>query len=152
MPVATSSLTKVTQVDPAKIEVIRSRLLGYSPEQFEHVIKDLLIQTGFDRVTVTKFCQDGGIDINAFTSSKMWPITNLMIQIQAKRWLHTVGRKEIAELRGSLKPFARGCVVTTSHFSRAAIAEAYESGKNPVNLMDGFELSSLIDKLNLNLL
>jgi restriction endonuclease Mrr len=54
---------------------------------------------------------------------------NTLVQVQAKRWLHSVGRKEVAELRGSLQPFAKGAVVTTSHFSRAAINEATDDGR-----------------------
>jgi restriction system protein len=67
-----------------------------------------------------------------------------LVQVQAKRWLHSVGRKEVAELRGSLQPFARGVVITTSHFSRAAINEASEAGKNPVALVNGFRLSRVV--------
>jgi len=69
---------------------------------------------------------------------------NSLVQVQAKRWLHSVGRKEVAELRGSLQPFARGAVITTSHFSKAAINEASEEGKNPVTLVDGFRLSKVV--------
>ena len=74
----------------------------------------------------------------------MWALGDCPLQLQAKRWIHTVGRKEVAELRGSLKPFARGTIVTTSQFSRAAIKEASEQGKNPIHLVDGFGLSCTI--------
>jgi len=67
-----------------------------------------------------------------------------VVQVQAKRWLHSVGRKEVAELRGSLQPFAKGAVVTTSHFSRAAINEATDEGKSPIALVDGFRLSKVV--------
>ena len=53
-------------------------------------------------------------------------------------------RKEVAELRGSLQPFAKGAVVTTSHFSKAAIDEASQEGKNPIALVDGFRLSKVV--------
>jgi restriction endonuclease Mrr len=69
---------------------------------------------------------------------------SVMIQIQAKRWLHTVGRKEVAELRGSLQPYARGAVVTTSQFSKAAIGEACETGKQPIILIDGYEFAHIV--------
>jgi restriction endonuclease Mrr len=35
-------------------------------------------------------------------------------------------------------------VVTTGHFSKAAISEANESGKNPIVLVDGFRLSRIV--------
>jgi restriction endonuclease Mrr len=119
------------------------RLLALSPQEFEHFIHKVLIGTGFENVIVTRHSQDGGIDVNAHASQAMWPIRNMLVQVQAKRWLHTVGRKEVAELRGSLQPFARGAVVTTSHFSRAAITEAQEAGKNPIVLVDGYSFATI---------
>ena len=71
----------------------------------------------------------------------------MLVQIQAKRWLHTVGRREVAELRGSLDQYARGTVVTTSHFSKAATIEATTAGKNPIVLIDGIRLASIIKSL-----
>lgn len=135
---------------PEVIETLRGRLLATSPRQFEHIIKDLLIKTGFEQAEITKYSQDGGIDVNAYAGRHMWPIESLLIQVQAKRWLHSVGRKEIAELRGSLQPFARGSVVTTSHFSKAAIKEANEAGKNPIILLDGYQLATLIKSVKLD--
>lgn len=82
--------------------------------------------------------------MNAKASNRMWIFESTFVQVQAKRWLHSVGRKEVAELRGSLQPFARGAVVTTSHFSKAAINEAGEGGKNPIALVDGFKLSKVV--------
>jgi hypothetical protein len=134
----------IVKIDPMRIEVVRSRLLSVEPERFEYLLKDLLATTGFSRIEVTKYSQDGGIDLNAHPGLSMWILGDWLIQIQAKRWIHTVGRKEVAELRGSLQPFARGSIVTTSHFSKAAIVEAREQGKNPIHLVDGVELSRII--------
>ncbi|HLA95168.1 MAG TPA: restriction endonuclease [Pyrinomonadaceae bacterium] len=134
-----------------RIEAVRGRLLGVPPQRFEHLIKELLLRTGFERVDVTKYSQDGGVDVNAFAGEQMWPIENLLVQVQAKRWLHSVGRRDVAELRGSLEPFARGVVVTTSYFSRAAISEANGSGKNPITLVDGYRLASIVEATNLEM-
>jgi hypothetical protein len=143
--------TTCQAMDAVEIEEVRAHLLSMMPERFEHLIKEVLLRTGFDRVAVTQYSQDGGIDVNAFAGPSMWPVRDLMIQVQAKRWLHTVGRREVAELRGSLQPFARGALVSTSHFSRAAITEAVEPGKNPITLVDGFSLATLIRSINLKL-
>ncbi len=51
---------------------------------------------------------------------------------------------EIANLRGSLQPFARGAIVTTSHFSKAAMREASEQGKLPIVLVDGYSFAALV--------
>src|SRR5262249_52817196 len=103
------------------IERVRGQLLSMEPKKFEFFVKDLLIHCGFIDVCVTKFSSDGGVDVTARTGDRIWIFENSLVQIQAKRWLHSVGRKEVAELRGSLQPFAKGAVVTPSHFSRAAI-------------------------------
>jgi hypothetical protein len=133
-----------TKLDPVELERIRCRMLSLAPEAFEHLIKDVLVLSGFSNVHVTQFSQDGGIDVNAFVGETMWPMKNLLVQLQAKRWLHTVGRKEVAELRGSLQPHAHGAVVTTSHFSKAAMNEASETGKQPIVLVDGFEFAQVV--------
>lgn len=125
-------------------ENIRRKLLSYGPNQFEFVLKELLTQSGFARVEVTKYSQDGGIDVNAYPGALSWPIRDLLVQLQAKRWLHTVGRKEVAELRGSLLPHARGCIVTTSHYSKAAIIESRADGKAPIVLINGNDLANII--------
>ncbi len=76
--------------------------------------------------------------MNARAGGRIWVFENTLVQVQAKRWLHSVGRKEVAELRGSLQPFARGAVVTTSHFSKAAINEANAEGKKARRWSEAF--------------
>lgn len=127
-----------------RIERIRRRLLEMEPRQFEFFIKDLLVHCGFNDVCVTKYSSDGGIDVIARTGGRLWVFEPVLVQVQAKRWLHSVGRKEVAELRGSLQPFARGTILTTSHFSKAAINEANETGKNPIGLVDGTRLGQVV--------
>lgn len=128
-------------------EGIRRSLLGVNPERFEHVVKEALTATGFERVAVTRFTGDGGIDVNAFAGPLLWPYRDGLLQVQAKRWLHTVGRREVAELRGSLLPHAHGAVVTTSFFSKAAITEASEAAKKPIVLVNGLEFAAILDAL-----
>jgi hypothetical protein len=130
--------------DFEKVEQVRRRLLAMEPKGFEFFVKDLLLHCGYSDVCVTKFSADGGIDVSARAGGRIWIFENALVQVQAKRWLHSVGRKEVAELRGSLQPFARGAVLTTGHFSRAAITEASEEGKNPITLVDGYRLSRVV--------
>ncbi len=127
-----------------RVEGIRRQLLEMDPKRFEFFVKDLLVHCGFNDVCVTKYSADGGVDVNARTGARLWVFEPTLVQVQAKRWLHSVGRKEVAELRGSLQPFARGTVLTTSHFSKAAINEANEAGKNPIGLVDGTRLGRVI--------
>lgn len=139
-----SPATITTPTNAAEIELVRRKLLGVEPAQFERIVMDVLSASGFKDVEVTRYSQDGGIDVNAYVGAACWPLAGLHIQIQAKRWLHTVGRREIAELRGSLSPHSRGAVVTTSHFSRAAIVESSALGKAPIVLVDGYQFSNLV--------
>jgi len=127
-----------------RIEQVRGRLLAMEPRNFEFFIKDLLLHCGFSDVCVTRFTADGGVDVNARTGGRIWIFEDTLVQVQAKRWLHSVGRKEVAELRGSLEQFAKGAVVTTGHFSKAAINEASGEGKNPIALIDGFRLATIV--------
>ena len=119
-------------------------MLAMEPRRFEVFVKELLLHCGFRDVCVTRFTADGGVDVSGRTGGRIWIFENTLVQVQAKRWLHSVGRKEVAELRGSLQPFARGAVLTTGHFSKAAINEASEEGKNPIALVDGFKLSKIL--------
>ncbi len=85
-----------------RIERVRGKLLAMEPRAFEHFVKDLLLHCGFSDVCVTRFTSDGGIDVNARAGDRAWIFENTLVQVQAKRWLHSVGRKEVAEFRGSL--------------------------------------------------
>ena len=40
---------------------------------------------------------DGGVDVNARAGARNWLFESTLVQVQAKRWLHSVGRKEVAE-------------------------------------------------------
>ncbi len=130
--------------DTAALAMIRTRLLQRTPRDFELIIGALLAKSGFLNVEVTRFSQDGGIDINALPGQSMWPMQHLLLQVQAKRWIHSVGRREIAELRGSILPHSIGCIITTSHFTRAAIAESSSHGKVPIALIGGNALAALV--------
>jgi HJR/Mrr/RecB family endonuclease len=131
------------------LEKLRSWLLAQHPRDFELTVKKAFDTSGYLDVAVTRYSQDGGIDVIASFGSWGWPVHTRQVQVQAKRWLHTVGRKEVAELRGSLAPFGLGCVITTSHFSKAAVAEAKEIGKIPITLINGREFAKLLTSLGI---
>jgi len=129
------------------LERTRASIFALDPRGFELLVERALAKTGFVDVSVTRYTQDNGIDVNARVSPAHWALAGLRLQVQAKRWLHTVGRREVAELRGSLEPFAEGAVVTTSFFSRAAISEAKAAGRQPILLVDGYHFAQIV-KLN----
>lgn len=136
--------------DEQALERLRSRMLALDPRAFEFLIRSVLVASGYESVAVTRYSQDGGIDVNAAFGPSGWPVRSHRVQVQAKRWLHTVGRKDVAELRGSLGPDGIGCLVTTSHFSKAAVSEASEPGKTPITLVNGWQLSELLVTLDID--
>jgi hypothetical protein len=147
-PVAPSLVEAESKSSP-NLEGIRRKMLAFTPQQFEHLVKHALERSGFQKVQVTRYSQDGGIDVEAETCLRLWPLRGTLVQVQAKRWIHTVGRKEIAELRGSLKNYARGTFVTTSHYSKSAVHEAEAITKVPIVLMDGQAFAAVIKKVGL---
>jgi len=66
------------------------------------------------------------------------------MQAQVKRWRHAVGSPEINNFRGALSITAKGVFVTTSHFTRAAMAEARHQAKPSIALLDGEKLAAMI--------
>jgi len=149
--VVVSELEKSEISDPSTLEVetIRSRLFGINPYRFEHLLKKLVEKKGFRDVSLTPPSQDGGIDLNAYVSSNNYFFANTLVQFQAKRWRHSVGRVEINGFRGAISSMAKGVFVTTSHFTRAAIQEAEHPGKPSIALIDGFMLASMIKDVQL---
>ena len=59
---------------------------------------DLLVHCGFSDVCVTRLSADGGGEVYARAVTRIWVFGNTF-QVQAKRWLHSVGRKEVAGVR-----------------------------------------------------
>ncbi|TAH53595.1 MAG: restriction endonuclease [Chloroflexota bacterium] len=131
----------------AEIEDFRAKLLGINPYLFEELVKDSIERNGFYNVSVTKRSGDGGIDVVASLDHSHFFAPDIFVQFQAKRWKHSVGRKEVAELRGSLEsPF--GVLITTSHFTNQAIQEAKEKNRKPIVLIDGTRFSEILTVLH----
>ena len=144
MPAQTPTSSRFNNYSSDEIEHLRSQMLILHPSKFEVLVKTVLERSGFCNVSTTRYSQDGGIDVNAYADQWQWPIYKMHLQVQAKRWIHTVGRKEVAELRGSLSRFARGALVTTSQFSKSALEEACDSEKLPIAMVDGYDFARII--------
>ncbi len=129
---------------PEEMESIRGRLLQFTPYDFEHFIRLLLEKSGFVRVSVTRASGDGGIDLNAYVDEKNEFFAGTHVQAQVKRWRHAVGSPEINNFRGALSTTAKGVFITTSHFTRAALAEARHDSKPSIALVDGDKLVGII--------
>jgi restriction system protein len=120
------------------------QLFQFSPYDLEHFIKLVLERSGFVNVSVTRASGDGGIDVNAYVDEKNDFFAGTHVQAQVKRWRHAVGSPEINSFRGALSPTAKGVFVTTSHFTRAALAEARHEAKPSITLVDGDKLAGIV--------
>lgn len=138
------------KIEYSALEAVRTQLLTLDPFVFEGMIKDTIERNGFHNVSVTKRSGDGGIDVNGYLDPTHYFLRDLLVQFQAKRWKHSVGRKEVAQLRGSLEA-PLGVIITTSHFTSQAIVESKELGQKPIVLIDGIGFSEIVHRLEVPL-
>lgn len=128
--------------DIKKVEQLKSSLMLVDPYKFEIVVSELVTHVGFSDVKVTKKSGDDGIDVKAILKN---PISkDLRYVFQVKRWRHSVGRNEVANLRGSMEFNDQGVIIATSHFTSSAIKEAESSTKSPINLLGMSDLYEVI--------
>lgn len=132
-------------------ERVRSTLLTVNPYKFEHLLKSLILQSGFQDVEVTRSSGDGGIDLSGYVSDEDDFFARTLVQFQAKRWRHAVGSVEINSFRGALSAAAKGVFVTTSHFTKAAIAESRHQSKPSITLIDGQRLARMVKSIGLDI-
>lgn len=140
------ALSKVDEDVLKSIEGLKKNLLTINPYKFEVLMAKLIQHTGFMDVKVTKKSGDDGIDVSACLRHTF--SFDLSYQFQVKRWKHSVGRKEVANLRGSLGFNNFGVIISTSHFTASAINEAQGSGKSPINLVGVQDLFKIIKETN----
>lgn len=133
---------------PSQIEIehIRAALARVSPYNFEHLVKTLMERSGFVEVQVTRASADGGIDIVGYVGDDNRFLAGTFVQAQVKRWRHAVGSVELNNFRGAMDPVAKGIFITTSTYTRAAIAEARKATKTRISLIDGPILTTLVSQ------
>jgi Restriction endonuclease len=145
-------LERKLNLDAARIaEQVEQDLLehlrGLSPARFEELCALYLRVLGCEDVKVTGAATagslgDGGMDVTGTLAQAGLPAVRLAVQ--AKRVTGGVGPNVVTQLRGSIPPGTYGIVITTGHFTRAAIAEADRADRNTVRLVDGPELAHVL--------
>jgi restriction system protein len=146
------NLAKSDSTTSTDVEVIRSRLLQLDPNKFEHFLRLVMEKRGFKDVSVTGKSGDGGIDLNGFVDESDDFFGGMHVQVQAKRWRHSVGSIEINHFRGALSATAKGVFVTTSHYTTAAVKESRHQVKPCITLIDGLRLSTIVSNLKLEII
>jgi restriction system protein len=117
---------------------------------FERLCQRLLRESGFERVTVTGRSGDGGID--GIGVLQMTPFVSFKVLFQSKRYAGSVSAPQIRDFRGAMLGRAeKGIILTTGTFTRDARNEAARDGVEPIELVDGEELVSLFESLELGL-
>lgn len=122
---------------------LHATLAAMDPYQFEHLIKRLLEELGYEGVEVTRPSHDRGVDV---VGSIQVGISSVKEAVQVKRQRGNVRRPVVDNLRGSLHRWEanRGTIITTSGFSAGARAAVFEVGAAPVTLIDGQRLVDLL--------
>lgn len=123
-------------------------LIEMNPYAFERLTQRLLRESGFEDVRVTKKSGDGGIDGTG--KLKINGIFSFNIAFQCKRYQGTVGAPDIRDFRGSLTTdIEKGVFITTGSFSKQAIDEASNPGKQQIDLIDGEEFITKLAELGI---
>ena len=121
---------------------LSDRLYNLPPTGFELFAKQLLQALGFIEVEVTRRTRDGGID--GYGKLKQG-IVRINAAFQCKRWRQTVQRQEIDRFRGAISgKFDQGIFLTTSKFSRDALAASIRLGTVPIIMIDGEKIIDLM--------
>jgi len=128
------------------IEVLRS----LSPLGFEKICRELLRESGFEKVEITGGSADGGID--GYGVLEVNPFVSFKVLFQCKRYAegNLVSRAQVGDFRNAMIGRAeKGIIITTSAFSQAAIQEANRDGAPQVELVDGLKLVEMFERVEL---
>lgn len=130
---------------------VEQRLLALSPRAFELFAGDLLTFIGLQRVVVTRYVGDGGIDAHGELVGECGLI-RVPAGVQVKRHQSNVRRADIDRFLGALGgSFPHGIFITTAGFAPQARVKARSSPFLLVDTIGGGELVALIRRHQLGL-
>jgi restriction system protein len=120
------------------------------PRGFEELSRYLLLESGFEDVSVTGRSGDGGIDGHGVL--RVSKLVSMKVLFQCKRYAEAVGPSVVRDFRGSLAGRAeKGIILTTGYFTGAAEQEARREGVVPIELVDGERLVELFEEMQIGL-
>lgn len=118
-----------------------------SPNGFERLAQRLLREAGFTKVEVRGKSGDGGIDGVGVLRVNL---VSFQVYFQCKKWVGSVGSKEIRDFRGAMQGRAdKGLFITTGRFTAQASDEATRDGATAIDLIDGPRLCDLLKERGL---
>lgn len=131
-------------------DLFLQRLRHVSPGDFERFCRRLLLECGFQSVTVTGRSGDGGIDAIGLLQTNRLVSTKVLVQ--CKRYQGSVGPDAVRDLRGAMAGRSdAGIIVTTGSFTGDARKEAVREGVPPIELVDASRIVELCEELELGL-
>lgn len=151
--IATPPTTSPEERIDAAITEVRERVardllenIGRStPEFFEHLVLDVLHSVGYgtSRSDLLRVGGPGDGGIDGVISLDRLGLEK--VYVQAKRWQKQIGSPDIQTFMGALQlqSASKGVFITTSHFSKDAIAAAAKA-RAQIVLVDGHRLTALM--------
>ncbi len=104
---------------------LKSQLLTMSPRAFELFAGEFLVYVGLEKVSVTRYIGDGGIDAEGDLIAGTF---RLSVGVQVKRYRNNVQRTDIDKFIGALSGrFPQGIFVTTASYGAPALQKASTS-------------------------
>src|SRR2546428_2221400 len=98
---------------------LKNQLLNMSPRGFELFAGEFLVYVGLDKVSVTRYIGDGGIDAEGDLIAGKF---RLPVGVQVKRYRNNVQRNDIDKFIGALSGrFPQGVFVTTADYGKSAL-------------------------------
>lgn len=143
--------------EPADIEVVQRlvhcmlskprNVYSLRPENFEHLIKQLLERMSFEEVRVTGRVGDGGIDVEAMVCQQTGSMQNRRrVLVQCKRHREPIGPESIAAFAEQTLVRAgavQGLFISTSAFTEGARRAV---GSHRLELIDKDQLQKYLDQ------
>jgi len=127
---------------------LRDQLLTMSPRAFELFAGEFLVYVGLEKVSVTRYIGDGGIDAQGDLIAGTF---RLPVGVQVKRYRNNVNRTDIDKFIGALSGrFPQGIFVTTSGYGTPALQKASTSIPRILTL-SGSEVISIMLQNSLGL-
>ena len=133
---------------------LHNLIMTNDPSFFEHLIVDLLISMGYgydkDSGIVVGGSHDGGIDGIIYEDK----LGLDQIYLQAKRYKlgNSVGRKELQAFVGAMQSVQKGVFITTSSYTKEAVAYAKKQQQKSLKLIDGKTLSELMVRYEIGIM
>lgn len=121
-----------------------SRLLAFTPEEFEDFVGVLLSAMGFEQVQVTKRSGDGGIDVIGVLHVSTLAQVQLFVQVKRYQTHNKINKAAVEDVRRGIPFGGQGAFVTTSDFAKGAVSAATASGFPHIGLINGAQLVDLI--------